>query len=241
MGIAVPTGTHTHVAGDSITAGGWDVVAGGLKDQMAYARKIASAGAGAQTGTPGANRAILQSGARPGIVVSSAPLLTHTSFGIPGSTIASMTAAYASFITAFLPLNILVLEEGVNDFATDPATFAAAYAAFLDRVHGDAPNAKILCLGIFMAGGEQWLTGPNRFSAGLALTHPIEAAIAASCAARPSFTEYASQCDWTLAYEVANNTPSPGLFTGVLCVDDKHPNPLGQGLMGTHAMSHFTF
>lgn len=242
MSAPVIVGNKIATSGDSVAAGGWVSVIGGLSDQMTYARKFASVGQGPPT-TAARTASAVATGISPGINVSTTTPLTFATVGVPGATIAIMAAGYvATYITPLLPFNILNLMVGVNDMvgATDPVAFAAAYLAFLDRVHGDAPNARIMCFGI-LENGEQWLTGPNRFSSGLALTHPIEAAIAASAALRPAFCEYVSQCDWTLAYEVINNTPSPGANTGIMMTDSLHPNTIGQKLQATHAMDHFTF
>lgn len=240
--ISIPLGTHTHVIGNSITNAGWDIVQAGLRDQMTQARQLASAGTG-DGAQVSAGRAALRAGASASFVVPAAPL-KHTSHGVPGYRISDVIAHYPEFITAFLPLDVLILEIGVNEIvlSTDPAVFVVQYGQFLDQVHADAPSAKIVCLGILCSGSEQWLTGPNRLANGLSQSQPIEAAII-SCAAARSFCEYANQCDWVLAWEMVNNAPSPGAVDGKLTDSPGgiHPLQAGQQLMGTHLMPHFYF
>lgn len=234
------------VNGDSITVLQWYAAAGGLRDQMnAAARLVPNAGGAVYSAAAGPAAAQLQLGATRSLVVpgpASAPVINVSAVGGNSYRISDINANYATFITPYLPIPFLFLECSVNDIVmgTDPATHLATYGAFLDRVKGDSPAVQILCMGA-LCNGEQWLTGPNRYSSGLALTHPIEQNIAACCAARPGWTEYAPQCDWSLAYQVANNTPSPGVNSGILTLDGVHPNTTGQVLMGTHAMDHLTF
>lgn len=250
MSVNAKIGAHIHIAGDSITAPpiSWYAAVGGFQDQMNFARAMASPGVGAAPTTPGPTKAVLQPGATRSIVLSAAPLLNFTAHGVPGYDIEDMTAHYDDFITAFLPFDILILENGVNELVqnVDPAQFAIDLGAFLDRVHGDAPNAQIVCLGIYTYGspfntGENWLTGPTRFSSGLSQTYPIEATIISCAAARPSFCQYVNQCDWTLAWESTFNLPSPGLGDGLLTTDGIHPTTNGKILMGQHLVPHFTF
>lgn len=235
---------HSHVAGDSITVQGWDSAVGGFRDQMAAAALAVTRPApvyypvttGAYPAINGPS-AIAGSGRRIGYQVPN--VISQTSWGGNSYTIDHINTDYAFFITQWLPMNLLVIECNINDriSATPQATHLASCRNFLDRFHADAPTTPVLWLGSLFD-GEQWLTGPNRFSSGLATTDIWETNVATACAERSGWAEYASQCDWSLAWEVANNTPSPGVDSGLGTLDRIHPLTPLKVLMGTNAMTH---
>lgn len=244
MSLNIRWGTRPHVAGDSITVQQWYAAAGGLFDQMNAAAKLVANTGGAAHGASFTGPKGQVSG--PAGIVSAAPeaapIINISAVGGNSFKISDINANYGTFITPFVPLTFLFLECVVNDVVsnTDPATHLAQYGAFLDRVRADSPNVRVLCLGAF-CNGEQWLTGPNRYSSGLT-GNVWDQNVAACCAARPLWTEYADQAVNTLAYQVANNTPSPGVNTGILTLDGVHPNPTGQVFMATsNVMPHLTF
>jgi hypothetical protein len=152
-----------------------------------------------------------------------------------------MRAGFATFITAFAPIETLLIEISINDFltSTDPTQFATDYAFVLDQVRSLWPAAQVLCCG-GMSSSELWLTGPPRLSSGTS-TSVYDAAISTLCAARPGWTEYCSMADGMLAYEMINNAPSPGVSSGILTNDGIHPNLAGQVWMTQRYVTHFTF
>ena len=235
---------RTHYVGDSITVQQWFAEPGGMADQMTAAAKLVPNVGGTAVGATFTGPKGTSTG--PAGIVSIAPLtapnMPVTSMGGNSFTIFLVNQNYATFITPFLPIEQMILACVVNDVVsnTPQATHLAQYGAFLDRVKVDSPNVLILCVGSF-CNGEQWLTGPNRYSSGLT-NNVWDQNVIACCAARPGWTEYADEANATLAYQVANNTPSPGVNSGILTVDGVHPNaPTGRVLMATSPMSHLTF
>lgn len=245
MSLNIRWGTTVHPVGDSITVQTYWLEPGGLMDQMnAAARAVPNVGGAAHGATFTGNKG--QVVGPVGIVSAApeaAPVINFTA-GAGGNsfTIQNVSDNYATFVTPF-QFQTMLLECVVNDFvsATPQATHLATYGAFLDRVHADYPRAVIFCLGAFMR-HEQWSSTPsNHFTSGLT-GNVWDANVATLCAARPGWTEYIDQMTATLAYEVAHNTPEPGVDQGILTIDNTHPNsPTGRVLMGTIALPHMTF
>lgn len=245
MSLNVRWGSRPLWIGNSITVQGYFLAAGGLLDQMnAAAKLVPRVGGSAHGATFTGPKGVVVGNA--GIVSAApecAPVINQVNQGGNSFTIELINANYSTFVTQFLPLDLVILECVVNNQFTDPAMHFTDYSAFLDRLRSDGAK-QVLCLGafLFQFTGEQWTAGtPNTFNSGLTATHPIEANVAAACAARPGWTEYCPLWDTVLAYEVAHNTPAPGVVSGILSLDGVHPNSTGQVLMGTTAMSHLTF
>lgn len=151
---------------------------------------------------------------------------------------------------------LVVVEWAINDYVEiqlglyPPSTQLAAYGAILDRIHRDNPLAMVLCMGCLFINQAWSSSGGNHFtgqpsipgSNPFDLTNSVDTNIAIACAARPGWTEYVSQLDWTLAYTVATTVepgPNPGAgWPGNLSMNGLHPTLLCQQLMGTHMIAH---
>lgn len=67
-------------------------------------------------------------------------------------------------------VDLAVVELGTNDAAqgSDPVTFAADYAAYLDRVKAASPEARLVCVGVWFLASES-------------ATRPLDEAIRSGC------------------------------------------------------------
>jgi hypothetical protein len=221
-----------HVCGNSITQQGWATQAGGLSDQINAQRwAMAAPSWRVPNFSPGRGAA--------GPAFPTWPALT--SFGVAGWQISDLKANQATAIQAFKPKQ-LIIEIDVNDFAgsTPLPQFTADYANVMDTTKLLFPDVKITCLGM-LCRVEQWTNvGPAYLSspAGLS-TNPYDIAIQSLCAARVGWTQYADQKGWSLALNVAGNTPMPGV-AAFLTVDGIHPTNPTKVIMGTQLLTHFT-
>jgi hypothetical protein len=190
--------------------------------------------------------------------------------GLGGSSIQSITnwtgfnsghpeqinaAKWAAFAPPQAP-TLLIVNWAINDAVNyytgveSVTDHSQAVNAFLDFVHLTYPLTQVLWLGCLFINQAYSSSGGNHFTGQASLpgsnpfdlTNPIDSNIAAACAARPGWTEYCSQLDWTLAWTVAHWAepgPSPGAgWPGDLSMNGLHPTLLCQQMMGTHMLSH---
>jgi len=201
-------GQRWHFAGDSITNFGWFSAVGGFVDQI---------------------NALVGGG---GIVV--------TSNGIGGEKTIDMASRVHEQIAIYNP-EVIVVEIGYNDMPIGvPLTvFRAAYDSILVGCRAECPGAQIMCISTLL-GGEQWRSGPLRwdisseFGIGQPYIENYNAQIAASAAAFGA--AYVDVRTPALTYESVNNTPEPGVASGVLTVDGIHPSNAGKLLMANAAI-----
>lgn len=237
--------------GDSITALTW------------YGPLVASINAtftprvnGLSTLATGTARAVVTGGTSATVVPGSyTPQLQIVNSGVPGDGVQNIQGAVAARITSHNP-TLLVVEVGVNDCraATNLTTFRTAYDSILDQTQTAIPSVKIMCLGVLTV-GEQWTTSggvpvwddklvsPPSNPTWTPWIDDYNGQISASCTNHGgTFMETRTEY---LAWEVANNTPAIGAFTGLLTLDSPsnptgvHPTPLGQTVLGGIVLPYF--
>lgn len=173
----------------------------------------------------------------PGVVVTS-PLLgiqdyrpTVLNAGVSGDTVAMMLARVNTDVIAFHP-TIVVIEGVINDVknGTNLATLATTCASLISTLQAGLPGVRLMWIGGFCF-GEKY---PAQGTDANVPTYNNVVITACSNAGIPYVDVRTAQ----QAYEAANNIPSPGADTGILCFDavppGVHPSlALGQPIFGT--------
>ncbi len=160
----------------------------------------------------------------------SAPVGAWINSGVPGDKVADVLARVNADVNAHHP-NVVVIEVGVNDVGggTDPATFRTTYASLIVDIRAANPTVRIALVSVF-ALGEQY---PDPLNTTIVNFNWIIQSLA---------IDYG--CVWIdartpqQAYEAANNTPSPGVVSGVLTIETpptlgEHPNATGKSVIYT--------
>lgn len=137
--------------------------------------------------------------------------------------------------------DVVVVLFGMNDarILTPASVVGPAYESILYGIRAECPNAQILMMGNFLH-SELWLSGPTHWNP----TQENIALDAYDAALEPLCAEYGAAFapfrPTALAWEEANNTPSPGVDLGLLTwpVDNFHPSSDGKLLMADVAMAH---
>lgn len=144
-----------------------------------------------------------------------------------------------TMILAYNP-TVVFLEAGTNDtiFDTPGSQFSADYAALLAAIQSGLPGVQIGCMSV-LCDGEQWSSAgwtenPEDPQILDINTRMEAAAIAAGCT-------YIDQRATLLAYEMAVNTPEPGLDQGFATSDTVHPTTAGKLVMADACMPHIVF
>ena len=183
------------------------------------------------------------------------PQLHVVNSGESGDGVALIAAAVPARITNYNP-TLMVIEVGVNDCRGDTPllTFRADFDSILDQTQSVIPSVKIMCLNILTV-GEQWTTSggvpvwndklvpPPSNPTWTPWIDDYNGQIQASCTAHGG-TYVETRMEY-LAWEVANNTPAPGVFTGLLTLDSPsnptgvHPTTLGQQVLGGIFVPYF--
>lgn len=149
--------------------------------------------------------------------------------GVAGDTAAVLSAQVAARITSYNP-DIIVIEEGINGESETPSQMGSDYASILDQIRAWSSTVPIVCVSI-LAYYEQWVPGPPPAAIPANDVTPYNVALKAAC---DSFVNTTWQDNYGpfYVYESIHNAPAPGLASGVLLKDDRHPNPTGQLQMG---------
>lgn len=245
---------YISVIGDSISDPGfgvaWDQADRGFRSVLgakAYAALDDTPRGHVQTATAGARLAgesTVLSGTPASALVRPLPAypFRFRSYGIPGGGIQEIRNNYAAAVGSG-PNHLIVVEVGINDFgaSVDVPTHLNNCRGFMDDVRSQF-GCQVLWLGALcgVTGGEQWLTGPNRYSSGLSAS-VYETNIASACAERAAWAEYAEQRAWSLALNVARNVPAPGALVGACTFDQVHPTQATCRVMGEQAATHIDF
>lgn len=135
---------------------------------------------------------------------------------VNGSKIADLVTRVAAVIAT--AAKVVIINPVVNDInaSTNQATFAATYANYLALLKAGMPGVKIGCVGCF-ADGEKY-PDPGDHDGGPTDFNTIIAGVAYNAGAYYLDARTAQQ-----AWEKANNTPAPGVSSGLLTFDGVHP------------------
>ena len=249
--ITVRTIDQVHFAGDSITGFNWFSAPGGIVAQMnaslatlpktSYPGVLAG-GAVAATLAGGATVAVNRPVYQVPPFVTAPTLKPVTSAGFSGNSITDFVANVPARITNYNP-DVLFLETGANDeqnFNNSALTvpqYITATTSVINQCLTFNPNMKI-CILAALCLSENWNAGPT-WALSVRTMLPNLQTI---CAGYPNVV-CADINTPALAYEVANNAPSPGAHDGILTNpgDGVHPSPTGQALMGTWTMPYLQF
>lgn len=216
--------------GDSVTQFGYANVKGGFIDQI-----------NATLGTSRVTRvSLLRVGGKPMRLVGGS--VTYVNRGVAGWFSAQIVADSATVVTLLPKPDFILLDIGINDAlnGVDPATFRTNLDSALNTYQASLPGCQIEVVSPFL-NGEQWTaTGPALANTTDALVDAVVAQASASAAAHG--VAFAPTRPAALTYEVAHNTPAPGIQFGILMDDQlRHPTiPLGQVFLSTQAMAGVT-
>jgi lysophospholipase L1-like esterase len=232
--VPVHNGQKVVFVGDSITAFGWMSVSGGLTDQINAALPSRMT---RNYATVSGTRAVSTGTAATVSLVTLAPTpITVVNSGVAGQACADIAAAVASRITNYNP-DVVVIECGINGENVPPSQMAADYASILSQVRAWSATVPIACVSI-LGFFEQWVPGPPPASTPGNDVSPFNVALKGSCDAVAGTTWIDNYTPFYL-YESTHNTPAPGASSGVLLLDDRHPNPTGQLQMGNWDIGYF--
>lgn len=236
--LPVSAGKKTHFVGDSITALGWYSATGGIVDQV---NATWPAPANAVIGATATGKAGVVSGASATVIASAQTRksIAVTASGVSGNVVADVSSNMSTRVFAFNP-DILIVELGVNDIltGTDITTFSNNVASLLSQALAWKPTLPIMWVGP-TAYGEVWQVGPpvdwlSGYGNNVSFPTYI-AAIRSACASVGAvFVDTRAPL---LVYESTHNTPAPGASQGIATLDQIHPNPTGQVLMGNETFA----
>lgn len=218
--ISVHTGSKILVVGDSLVANAW-------YDQ-------------AQSTVGGTNLLVQQ--LLPAVV-------TAINSGVGGNQVADIDAAIAARITDYNP-DVVIIDVGINDCRGVPigptplATFRASYDHIITTVQATLPTVQIACVSLLLL-FEKWASSPapthfsgNPLDSGAGSIDVYNGEIQAS--ARVHGCVYIDVRAPAAIAEASQNTPEPGVASGVLTGDGLHPLAAGQLVMSTAARGWFT-
>lgn len=165
--------------------------------------------------------------------------LVYQCNGVPGFTAAEYLAQIDTLLLTVTPTpQICVLILGGNDVVngTDPAVFRSNYDSIIEAALAAIPGLRFLLPSQWVY-GEEWLPGPPLSWTGPGLNSRMDLIaeqIKESAAAHnQTFVDIRGP---TLIWESQNNTPSPGVESGLLTsADGLHPSDLGKVIMGNNA------
>lgn len=241
MAVPVAPGNLLLFVGDSRTAQAYFAVADGLIDQInaqiptVVAPRYSSLGGGATASS-------LAGGATMSTVadVTIHNVVRVVNSGVGGNKTADIAADVPGRITDHDP-DVVVLFVGINDitFGVPLEDTLDNYESILTQIRAWSPTVPIVCVSELWY-GEQWLSGPLRWSN----TPDYDAAIDAVCSgyAALASTYSATSIDVRspfLVYESVNNVPEPGA-RGFTSDDGLHPGPVGQLQLCNEMISSFT-
>jgi hypothetical protein len=235
--------------GDSITAGLWPEVAGGLidrlNDQFPIVTKcrLSRSGGGARRSRPAAGGAF-PSRCAP---VSTRQHILTVNTAVAGNKTEDIALSVGPRITDHDP-DWIVLLIGINDVinAIDPAVSEANVRSIMTQIRAWSATVPVLWLSLLLFGGELWAAGPPLswgpnppFLKDPAID-AFNVMLQAVCADFPGCT-YNDMRAQLLAWESQNNTPEPGVQVGPFASGGPHPLiPSGQILMGQWGIGSFS-
>jgi len=140
--------------------------------------------------------------------------------GVFGNTIEQMLARLNTDVIAQNP-TVVIVEGGINDVhnGTDLTTFTTTANAIIANTQAALPGVRMMWMGCFCF-GEQY---PDPLNATINTYNNI---IISACTS--GGVAYGDVRTPQQAYEQANNLPSPGAISGLLCLDN------GPGAYGVH-------
>jgi lysophospholipase L1-like esterase len=244
MAITLHGGERVLITGDSITAGGWFEVAGGLRDQInaltAYPSRIYGG-----TVAGGGTVATLKSGAvASSVLPASIPnsiIVTNTA--VPGRTTTDIAGDIPNTITNHAHdffLMLIGINDVLNSFSS--VTYTANLNTILTAERAAFPSAQIALVSVLVM-GEHWTSGPLRWGPN---TGPdVDAAIDAFNVVLQQMCvtyncTYIDMRSPLLIWESQNNTPEPGVQNGPFAGGGPHPFAgASQVLMGNWGIGSF--
>lgn len=244
VGVATPAlatapvhnGDKVVFVGDSITAFGWMSVSGGLVDQINAA--IPSRTLAISATVSGALAHAVAGNVAATLLTTTLPPIpiTAVNSGIAGDTAAVLATQVASRITDYNP-NVIVIEEGINGQNVPPSQMGADYSSILSQIRAWSPTVPIVCVSI-LGYYEQWQSTTPPTAIPVNDISPYNVALKAACDSFAGTTWKDNYHPFYL-YESTHNTPEPGAQSGILLLDDRHPNPTGQLQMGNWTIGSF--
>lgn len=240
MAVQIHNGDVVLATGDSVTAGGYPTVPGGLRD-LINAQLYASYGAVAG---PGNIRATVGVGNVPPVPVRTGiprTPITMLNTAVPGITSTYVLANLSEMITSQNP-DVLFLLIGTNEHLP-PANPSYSYAqsqanleAIVDQARAALPNLRIVLLSL-LTFDEQWTAGSPPAWNPVDVETDTRCGIIQTVAAEKG-CEFVDLRNPMLVQESLLNTPAPGATSGVLTSDGRHPNTAGQLFMGNTIVPH---
>jgi hypothetical protein len=246
MAIIIRGGEKALGTGDSITAGGYLEVAGGLFDQI-DAKIPTVTGPRFATAAAGSTPAVAASGSTRAIAnsVSTHNTIRRFNTGIAGNLTGDIAAAVPARITNLAP-DVLILLIGINDVINGMSL--AAYSTpnmntILSQTRAFSSTMQILLVSL-LCYGELWAAGPPLSwgpNAPQLLDGPIDAfnvMLQGMCSTYNC--TYADARAQLLVWESINNAPAPGVQAGPFAGGGPHPLiPTGQVVLSNFLIGSF--
>lgn len=166
---------------------------------------------------------------------------TYHLSGNPGADVQQIISLEGTWLTAAVAAGTTTyyIEVGVNNAVccggSDVAGAQSAALTLISDIHTAAPSAKIAWLNIFSGASEQVPASTDSVVA------TVNGYISAAVAANSGFSYLLNIHTAQQAYETANNTPNPGVASGILTVDGLHPNNAGMNFMSSTMESQITY
>lgn len=256
MSVNLSNATPLHLYGDSITAGQgivngvprgpWYSATGGFADQVYAATNVPPPKN--YYASPSGPGAVIVSGGPS--IVQSARQNNITAHGVGGKTSGDVLADLPGYIFNYTdrsPTGILVGVIGTNDFGTavPGATYLANMQAIYNAFHARSPGWFILHCSTPVR-SEQYTVGPPAHLLDGLDTWTGNTLMQTECLSRSTYCEYVDFLALAMAWEIAHNTPPPGVSPVAndagLTYDQLHPEELQKlVIMAVAVLSHINF
>jgi lysophospholipase L1-like esterase len=155
---------------------------------------------------------------------------TFTNTGAVGQNTSGWLAGLNSLVLTTNPTDVFLI-LGTNDAssgAIPAATTQSNCVSAFTQIISSFPSVRIHVFGTHLYTSEQWPDGSASGPSNSALAALCNAAIYAAVAMFPANCRWYNMRQFEYTWEAANNTPQPGVATGLLTQDGTHPTKIGQ-------------